>query len=175
MKSNAPNRRKRIVLVCLCIVVLIAAAVLGFALASKKEYIVGKHIAAADITEFYYTLATSTYPPDYQRYHFYAENGEHFLYHETREGDHWPLTEADITLSGTVPLRDEQWAELILHLQGGMVVKRGTGTQSGGSAPALYLYWNGDKETDQEFSFASLSALTEFEAFCLECTAPNEN
>ena len=74
---------------------------------------VGKRIAKESVTDFYYTYASSTNPPDYQRYRFYTENGQYFFYHEKREGDHWPLTENDVTVSGTRELTDAEWDVII--------------------------------------------------------------
>ena len=45
---------------------------------------VGKDILSDDITDFYYTYDTSTYPPEFQRYRFYAEDGRYYFYHETK-------------------------------------------------------------------------------------------
>ena len=60
--------------------------------------IVGKNIKINDINDFYYTLDGSTNPPYFHRYRFYKEEGKYFFYHEKREGDHWPLTDGDITV-----------------------------------------------------------------------------
>ena len=49
----------------------------------KREKTVGKDIAIDDITEFYWTYATSTFPPEYQRYYFSAKDGMFRFYHET--------------------------------------------------------------------------------------------
>ena len=91
------------VLLGLILLVLRLAGVFGGAKASfpgKKELTVGADIGQEDVTEFYYTLSSSTDPPRYQRYRFFLEEGRPFFYHEKREGDHWPLRESDITVSG---------------------------------------------------------------------------
>ena len=134
--------------------------------ALKSELIVGKDIKESDITEFYYTISSSTNPPEYQRYRLYAENGKHYFYHEKREGDHWPLTEEDATVKGTFELTDEQWAEFFGLLEGGTVIKRQVSTDSGGRGPWLYLYWKNDKGEYQEFSFETWEKQGAFEELC---------
>ena len=88
----------------------IGSANWAFAGAPSDDINVGTDILYEDITDFYYTYDASTAPPHYQRYRFYVEDGQHYFYHETREGGGWPQTEADITRSGTVELTDSQWA-----------------------------------------------------------------
>lgn len=133
-----------------------------------NKKIVGKNIAISDITEFYYTYATSTNPPDYQRYHFYIKNGEYFFYHEKREGNHWPLRESDKTVFGTVKLSEAEWTTFFDYLKGGKVKNREESLDSGDSGPWLYLYWKGDKSKCQEFSFESFEKKTAFEEFCFK-------
>ena len=152
---------------------MIPAALLLLALISfpgcgifKSELIVGKDIKQSDITEFYYTYSTSTNPPQFQRYRFYTEDGKYFFYHEKREGDHWPLTEADATVTGTVQLNEEEWAAFFDLIQGGTVIKRQVSTDSGGSGPWLYLYWKKDRGEYQEFSFETWDKAGEFEEMC---------
>ncbi len=140
-----------------------------------NKKIVGKNIAIGDITEFYYTYSTSTYPPDYQRYRFYVENGEYFFYHEKREGDHWPLRESDKTVFGTVKLSEAEWAIFFDCLKGGIVKNREESLECGDSGPWLYLYWKGDKSKCQEFSFESLDKKTAFEEFCLKLKNTEKN
>lgn len=128
---------------------------------------VGTDIPQEDITEFYFTLDSSTNPPYFQRYRFYVENGGHWFYHEKREGRHWPLTKADITVSGSVELSDEQWAKFFDLIKGGKVEKRKEHTESGGRGPWLFLYWKGDRSKYQEFSFPSWGARDAFEKYCI--------
>jgi len=135
-------------------------------LPGNRKAIVGEEIALEEITEFYYTYATSTYPPDYQRYHFYIADGKYQFYHEKREGKNWPLTEANITLSGTKDLSEEEWTNFLACISGGSVSKRSSPTEAGGSGPWLYLYWNGDRSIYQSFSFASHSDAAAFEELC---------
>ena len=134
--------------------------------AVSAEWIVGADVAFDDITDFYYTYASSTFPPDYQRYRVYVEDGERFFYHETRAGERFPLEAADVTASGTVALTDGDWARFCALLAGGAVCPREENLDCGDAGPWLYLYWNGDGGTVQQFSFASWDALGEFEAFC---------
>ncbi len=153
---------------------IIPAALLTLALISmpgcmlKSEFTVGKDIKQADFTEFYYTVDSSTYPPEFQRYRFYTENGKYYFYHEKREGDHWPLTEADATIKGSIELTPDEWSVFWKLIEGGTVIRRSVSTDSGGRGPWLYLYWKKDRDEYQEFSFESYDKEGEFESFCEE-------
>ncbi len=129
---------------------------------------VGKGIKTSDITEFWYTYSSSTNPPRFQRYRFYVDGDVWHFYHEKREGHHWPLTEADVTISGDVVLSQDQVALLFSCLDGGTVKARGESADSGNAGPWLYLYWKKDKSKYQEFSFSSYSNRLKFEEFCEE-------
>ena len=129
---------------------------------------VGTDIAMKDITEFYYTYATSTNPPNYQRYHFYIKDGAYMFYHEKREGKHWPLTEKDISVSGRKVLSQEEWKTFFNCVNGGKVEKRKEHLESGGSGPWLFLYWKGDKSKIQEFTFANRNKKVFFEEMCIK-------
>ncbi len=133
----------------------------------KKEYIVGKDIKAEDITDFYFTYDSSAYPPLFQRYRLYPEDGKYFFYHETREGDHWPLTESDITVSAAKELSPEQWDEFFGLLEGGKVRSREENLESGDSGPWLFLYWKNDKGDLQEYTFESYGKQKTFEELCI--------
>ena len=155
-----------------CVIVILAVLFLtgtigGSSMGKKDVFVVGTDIALADVTEFYYTYATSTYPPEYQRYHFFVEEGQCLFYHEQREGYAWPLTEEHITVSGRVQLSEKEWAEFFDLLKSGSVKSREESIESGGSGPWLYLYWNGDDSNYQEFSFASPIAEDAFEEHCI--------
>ena len=139
----------------------------GEIVAESGDLTVGGGISFEDITEFYYTIDASTYPPQFQRYRFHVEDEAHLFYHETRKGNHWPLTEADITVSGTKELSEEEWAAFLGFVKGGTVKKREESTESGGSGPWLYLYWKGDRSKYQEFTFATWNTQTAFEEFCV--------
>lgn len=129
---------------------------------------VGETVKLKDVTDFYFTYSTSTDPPLFQRYRFYLEeNGKPVFYHEKREGDHWPLREGDVTLSGTKELTGEQWAAFFECLRGGRVRKRRESAESGSRGPWTYLYWRGDHGKIQEFTFPSPEARRTFEDMCL--------
>lgn len=167
--------RNRLLLICvLCAVTVILVTAVIFALAAggnmlgKGDKTVGKQIKAEDITEFYYTEDSSTDPPFFQRYVVRVQDGKHLFYHEKREGDHWPLYEEDITVSGTLEMSDEQWDRFFGLIEGSTVKNREEVIEDGGSGPWLFLYWNGDKGKFQEFTFQSYGKLLEYEAFCEE-------
>lgn len=165
-KRKDGKRTKGLVIGGICGVVLIGLLV-ALLCAMGGKLVVGKNIAFADITEFYYTRSSSTNPPDYQRYHFLVQDGAGTFYHEKREGNHWPLTEEDVTLSGTVELSQQELETFFTLLKDGQVVKREEAQATGGSGPWLYLYWTGDRGKYQAFSFSSWQAQRDFEAFCI--------
>ena len=132
----------------------------------SRPRVVGKDVALADVTEFYYTYASSTFPPEYQRYRFFVEDGGFFFEHETREGERFPLTEEDATVSGRVELTEAEWARFLACVEGGTVQSREESLDSGDPGPWFYLYWNGDRGKLQQFRFASLDARGAFEALC---------
>ena len=171
-KTNAKRRKTRkgkcLVIGSVCCAIAIAVVVFLFIMTGNRERVVGADIAADDITEFFYTYSSSTYPPDYQRYRLYKENGIYKFYHEKREGQDWPLTEAHITISGSVELSEEEWTEFQNYLNGGKVKERNQGSETGGSGPWLYLYWKGDGGKYQEFSFLTVNEKKAFEEFCEE-------
>ena len=147
-----------------------AAAVIVLAVllikGGRSEKTVGHDIAPTDITDFYYTLDSSVDPPVYQRYRFYTENGSYYFYHETREGDHWPLTEEDITVAGTVTLSDAEWTALWHCLEDGTVRPPEANTETGNAGPWLFLYWNGDRDRFRQYTFATAAQQADFEALC---------
>lgn len=132
----------------------------------SAQKIVGKDIRIDDIEQFYFTRDSSAYPPYFQRYLFYSENGDHYFAHETREGDHWPLTEADVTVHGSRQLSDQEWETFYDYLRDGTVKKREEHLESGGDGPWLFLYWSNDKGEYQEFTFASYDRQRLFEEYC---------
>ena len=156
-------------------VLLCAALIFGLGGCSRAGKTVGKDVKKEDVTDFYYTVDSSTNPPSFRRYRFYVEDGVRFFFHEKREGSHWPLTEQDRTVSGTVELTDEQWDAFFDCISGGTVKKRGEHTESGSAGPWLYLYWKNDRSKIQEYSFASHEKQTAFEALCLELAGTREN
>lgn len=160
------GKGKRIMIGWICVAIAVVSVVVTMIWIVNRERTVGKDIIAEDITEFVYTRSASSAPPCYQRYRFYREDGTWMLYHETRKDSHWPLTEADIISSGSIGLTDSACAEWMAYLNGGMVKKRTKHTEAGGKGPWMYLYWNGDRSKYQEFSFASFTTRSSFEAYC---------
>lgn len=160
---------KKIMLIIASSVAAICAS--GWLLLSRSPKTVGKTIKESDFKEFYYTYSTTVNPPEFQRYRIYIEDGKKMFYHEKREGDKVFLTEDDITVSGKVELTAEEWDTFWGCISGGTVENRKENTTTGQSSPWLYLYWNGDKDTCQEFKFADLDKETEFEEFCAKLKA----
>ena len=146
--------------------VLYWTGVIGGGSMFRAEKVVGKDIELSKVQQFYYTYSTSTNPPDYQRYRIYLEDGKYWFYHEQREGDHWPLTEDDITVSGTKELSLMEREAFFDLLSGGRVIKRELDITDGKAGPWLYLYWDGDKGEWQQFSFAKPAMVQQFEEFC---------
>ena len=134
--------------------------------AAQREYLVGSDVLKERIREFYYTLSSSAYPPRYQRFRFFMEDGRYLFYHESRAGNHFPLREKDVTASGTRELRATEWDELYSCLENGTVRARREHLESGGAGPWLYLYWDGDAGRVQEYTFASHEKRKRFEAWC---------
>ena len=177
--KETKRRRKGILIGAICGVILLGLIAAGLHFTRtpavketpepgirKKELTVGTDIEAKDVTEFYYTLSTSTDPPHYQRYRFYREDGGTFFYHEKREGDHWPLREGDVTVSGTKELSPEEWSAFFDLLREGTVKKREEHLEDGDAGPWLYLYWKGDRNKWQEYAFPDRTARSAFEDFC---------
>lgn len=156
---------KKLIFIIVLSVAAVVAAVCGISNIPKT---VGKAIKEADFYEFYFTYSSTVNPPEFQRYRFFTENGKKIFYHEKREGDKVFLTEEDITVSGETELTADEWSEFWSYLSGGTVKNRSTSTASGGAGPWLYLYWNGDNNKCQEFTFADFEKEAEFEEFCLK-------
>ena len=135
-------------------------------LSQKNAYVVGEDVLEQEFTEFYFTRSGSTFPPYYQRFRFFAEDGKHYMYHEKREGDTWPLTEKHITVSGTIELSDEQWQTFWNYIKGGTVQSRSENLDAGDDGPWLYLYWLRDPSDFQEFRFDDYNKVLGFEDFC---------
>ena len=135
---------------------------------SEEVKIVGEEILFEEVTDFYYTVDASTFPPYYQRYRLYTEDGTHFFYHETREGGGWPQTEENITRSGTKELGEDQWDALCGLLRGGEARVREEYLTDGDAGPWMYIYWKGGEEEGREFFFASREKEVLFEEVCEE-------
>lgn len=154
---------KSVIIVALTVALICTG---GWMISGNKK-IVGKDIKESDFKEFYYTYSSTVNPPEFQRYRIYTENGKRMFYHEKREGNKVFLTEEDITVSGTTELTAKEWETFWSYISGGKVENRKENTNSGGAGPWLYLYWNGDKNKCQEFTFADFRKKTEFEEFCV--------
>ena len=150
------------------LIVLTAAVICAFGwVVSNRPKTVGKAVKEGDFKEFYYTYSTTVNPPEFQRYRIYIdENGRRMFYHEKREGDRVFLTEEDITVAGERELTSEEWDTFWNCISGGVVVNRRESVTSGGAGPWLYLYWKGDKDKCQVFTFGERENLYEFEEFC---------
>ncbi len=156
-------------------VLLCASMVFGLSGCGKKEYVVGNDIKKEEINDFYWTVSTSTFPPHFQRYRFYVDDGKPYFYHETRDGDHFPLYEEDVIVSGTRELPAEEFDKFIESVSGGTVKAREESTETGDSGPWTYLYWENDKDNIQQFSFANRSKEIAFEELCAELLASDGN
>ena len=135
---------------------------------AEDMFVVGEDITLEDVTEFYYTYDSSAFPPDYQRYRFYTEDGRYYFCHEKREGDHWPLTEDDVTVTGILELSAEEWSLFWQYLNGGKVRNPEDNLLDGDDGPWLFLYWKGDRDTYREFSFPTWQVRLAFESWCDE-------
>ena len=154
--------------VIIAVVVIAAAAICAFGwVLSNRTKTVGKNIKEDDFLEFYYTYSSTVNPPEFQRYRIYIENGKRMFYHEKREGDKVFLTEEDITVSGETELTSEEWTEFWDLISGGTVANRKENAAAGGGGPWLYLYWKGDRNKCQEFTFADPEKKADFEEFCV--------
>ena len=148
-------------------VLLLACLLCGAECAGAEGLETGTDIPFGDIREFYYTYDASTDPPFYQRYRLYAEDGKHFLYHETREGGGWPQTEEDITVSGIAELTEEQWTALCETLRGGTArVREVKDGGDGDAGPWMFIYWDGGEAEGREFTFESWEKQGTFEELC---------
>lgn len=175
MNGSQNTKRKKVFIIIMILVgvlmvtvgiftVVLALRALSYTGGSMK---VGSRIKNEDIKEFYCTYSPSSFPPEYRRYRIYKEDGNLLIYYETREGNRFPLTEEDITLSGTAVLSEEEKAVFFDSLSGGSVKKRTEHTDSGDPGPWFYLYWNGDRDKYQEFEFESVEKSEQFEKLCI--------
>ena len=80
---------RRVALLCIVLLLVLMFPCTERSAAASTGKTVGIDIAFEDITDFFYTYDASTAPPHYQRYRFFAEDGKHYFYHETREGGGW--------------------------------------------------------------------------------------
>ena len=147
---------------------LLALLFFGSAGAAPEGFVVGTDIGTEEITDFFYTLDASTYPPHFQRYRFYTEDGKRMFFHESRQNGGWPQTEEDTVASGTVELTEELWYRFLACLRDGTVSERNEEVLDGDAGPWQYLYWTGDEGKYQEFRFASPAKRSAFERLCSE-------
>lgn len=169
------DNTKKIIITVLCVAVIVLIILFLSGMVGRKSYVVGKDIKAEDITEFYFTEASSTYPPEYQRYKFSADNGKYVFTHEKREGDRFPLTEEDVTVTGSFEMTKDQWDCFLELIRDGEVEKRKEAVSSGASGPYVYLYWKKDRSVYQKFSFCSYEKMQAFSDFCDELTDNSTN
>ncbi len=135
---------------------------------SKEEYKVGEDITDEDINEFYYTIENINYDAYYLRYMLSSEDGKHMFFFEERErpDDYGPATEEDTIAKGEFELSDKEWSKFYEIISGGTVQVRDDDPVSGDSGPWTYLYWSGDEDKYQQYSFKSQSSQKEFEKLC---------
>lgn len=170
-KETKKGNRMIGIMVCVIVLLFLAAGIVfgltegGFL--GKNKFVIGRDIKEDQFLEFYYTESSTAYPPTFQRYRFYTDFGKHMFYHEKREGDKVFLEEEDITVSGTMELSEEEWNTFWNFMNGATVQKRTENTNSGGSGPWLYFYWEKDPGDCQEFHFPQKETESEFEEFCI--------
>lgn len=148
----------------ICIALLLGLSQLSAM--GSREFVVGDRIKASEITDFYYTVSSSAYPPEYQRYRFHVQDNSYYFFHEKREGEAWPLREKHITQNGTVELSKEQWEAFIESIDGSSVTRRTEDISSGGRNVDTFIYWKADKGKYQKFTFKSQKAQTQFLRLC---------
>lgn len=153
-------------LVMIVLSVLLVCTLGYFVLGGSKT--VGKNVKEDSFKEFYYTYSSTVNPPEYQRYRIYTDGGKKMFYHEKREGNNTFLTEEDITVAGDIELTPEEWNTFWNLVSGGKVKNRKENVLAGGAGPWLYLYWNGDRDKCQEFTFENYEKETAFEKYCVE-------
>ena len=160
--SNGGIMMKRIGMVVLMLLMVLLCTT------AHAGMIVGEDIPSGEITEFWYTYSSSSFPPYYLRYYLYTENGEKYLFHEAREGDDWPLGEEYNTVSGTVQLTAGEWDNLMDCLKGGDVSERSDEILDGDAGPWWYLNWSSHEGDLLEYRFADLGRQRAFEEQCSE-------
>ena len=131
----------------------------------KNIMVVGEDIKEDDIREFYFTIENINLDAYYLRYKYYAENGKHMFFFEERErpGEYGPTTEEDTIAKTEIELADNEWSKFCEIIAGGTVRERNDDPEDGGRGPWTYLYWSGDEDKYQEYSFESQSSRKSFE------------
>ncbi|HAE16535.1 MAG TPA: hypothetical protein DCG51_08295 [Erysipelotrichaceae bacterium] len=150
------------------IMVVFLCALSSIGLFGCGEKTVGKNIKYGNITEFYWTYSNINFNAEYQRYHFFTEDGKYMFFHEHRErkNQYGPCTEEDTTAVGTVELSEDEWNTMLDLIADGHVTKRTDDASAGSSGPWTYLYWQGDQGKYQVFEFADPEKAFGFEDFC---------
>lgn len=170
--KSCEKRRRRKLLVRFGILLIAFAVLLTSALFANQPKQIGKHIAPHSILSFTYTYSSSVNPPNYIRYQFSMEDGAPVFRYEYRKGNHWPLTEEDISDASSVFLTHAQWQEMLSCLENGKVTQRKTQTESGDAGPWTYITWRGDKGKYQQFSFPDTGKRADFERLCIQWAQP---
>jgi hypothetical protein len=168
-----PNRKIMIIIAIIIIILLLLLlllrilGIIGPNAKYRKDYLEvgsGKDISPGTISLLQYTYSSSTNPPDYHRYCYYFEDGYYLFYYEKREGNHWPLTEDDITVACVKELSSEQWEYFLSLVDGGRVQKKeDESVESGDAGPWMYLRWKGDRTRFQKFEFRDYASRASFE------------
>ena len=168
---------KKLMLVLICVSMIISAAGCGVVSklplpdhsdGEKTELVVGEDITDKDINEFYYTIENINYDAYYLRYKFYTEDDKHLLFFEERQrpDDYGPTTEEDTIAKTEFELSDKEWSKFYKTISGGEVCARDEDPGEGDRGPWTYLYWSGDKDKYQEYSFKSQNDRQDFEKLC---------
>ena len=136
----------------------------------SDRYIIGSKVRESMVYDFYYTEENINYNAYYLRYRFYKEDDKYFFFYDIRkkENDYGPATEQDRIAFGTVELEYYQWSRFIDTIDHGKVKKRKESTESGDRGPWTYLYWEGDKDIEQQYSFQSYEKQQQFVQLCEE-------
>lgn len=131
----------------------------------KNDMVVGEDIKEDDIREFYYTIENINLDSYYLRYKYYAKDGKRMFFFEERErpGEYGPTTEDDTIAKTEFELTDKEWSKFCEIIAGGTVRERNDDPEDGGRGPWTYLYWTGDEDKYQEYSFESQSSRKSFE------------
>ena len=162
------ENKLKIILICVIASVILVGIVftLIFGIGGNRKMIVGKDVKIADITEFFYTCSSSSYPPSFFRYHFSIEDDKYMYHYEKREGKSWPLSEENITDSVSVELSHEDWEKFFDCLDGGILTKRSENISDGGKSKDIFMYCKGELSNYQEFSFETHSKEKVFDELC---------
>ncbi len=149
---------------------------LGGCSKGSKETVTNMKISVDDVTEFYYTYENINFNASYLRYRFYRESDKYTFSFEKREkpGEYGPTNEEDVTGSGAVELKKEEWNKFLSLIKDGSVGKREDSAEAGDSGPWTFIYWKKDKGKYQVFDFSSYDKRAQFEEFCLELSEQSD-